>query len=73
MAEINANVTKETMMLKLMSDVFKSDAKTVATVLKSIPDAESDALIEAVLESTSQEALDEAVTKFTQYVKDLNL
>jgi len=73
MAEINANVTKETMMLKLMSDVFKSDAKTVATVLKSIPDAESDALIEAVLESTSQEALDEAVAKFTQYVKDLNL
>jgi len=73
MAEINANVTKETMMLKLMSDVFKSDAKTVATVLKSIPDAESDALIEAVMESTTQEALDEAVTKFTQYVKDLNL
>jgi len=73
MAEINANVTKETMMLKLMSDVFKSDAKTVATVLKSIPDAESDALIEAVMESTTQEALDEAVVKFTQYVKDLNL
>lgn len=73
MAEINANITKETMMLKLMSDVFKSDAKTVATVLKSISDADSDALIDAVMESDSQEVLDKAVAKFTQYVKDLNL
>jgi len=73
MAEKIVNVTPETIMLKLMSEVFESDAKTVATVLKSIPDAESDALIDAVMESDSQEVLDEAVAKFNQYLKDLNL
>jgi len=73
MAELNTKVTKETMMLKLMGDVFESDAKTVATVLKSISDADSDALIDAVMESDSQEALDKAVAKFNQYLKDLNL
>lgn len=68
----NTNVTKETMMLKLMSDVFNADAKTVATVLKSMPDAQSDALIDLVMESDSQESLNNAVDLFQEALIKIN-
>ena len=68
----NTNVTKETMMLKLMSDVFNADAKTVATVLKSMPNAQSDALIDLVMESDSQESLNNAVDLFQEALIKIN-
>ena len=68
----NTNVTKETMMLKLMSDGFNADAKTVATVLKSMPDAQSDALIDLVMESDSQESLNNAVDLFQEALIKIN-
>ena len=68
----NTNVTKETMMLKLMSDVFNADAKTVATVLKSMPDDQSNALIDLVMDSDSQEALNNAVDLFQEALIRMN-
>lgn len=71
--EINKEISKETMMLKLMADVFGAEAKIVAQVLKSIPDAQSDALIDLVMNSDSQEQLDNAVELFNDAKNQLGL
>ena len=73
MANKDLEITKQTMMLKLMADVFGSDAKTVAQVLKSVSNEQSDALIDLVMDSQNQESLNNAVDLFNEAKSNLNL
>lgn len=69
---VEINVEKETLFFKVLCGVFEASAHDVATVLKSMPDAQSDALIDLVANAETDEQIENARDLFNTALQNLN-